>query len=124
MFYGSIGHLSADKVAKVVNYFGVVSVGTANKIGVDGSFMSSLVSNGYVKVVGKEDSFVCVGGDMYRKVTVNVYALNIPLEDFVTRYKNSSDKYMEEKKALADYHISQAELRLAEAKAHINEAFK
>lgn len=124
MCYGSIGHLNTDKVAKVVNYFSAVSIGTANKIGVDGSFMSSLVSNGYIKVVGKEDNFVSVGGDMYRKVTVNVYALNIPLEDFITRYKYSSERYMAEKKALADYHIGQAELRLAEAKAHINEAFK
>ena len=120
--YG-IGEYKAEKVAKVVGYFKDNINGKARDIGIDGSFASSMVGLGVLRVCGKATDFISVGGDMYRKVEVNIYECCVPVSVIVESYKYDSERVINNKKTLADWHITEAEKRLEEAKAHINAIF-
>lgn len=126
MFNGRIlglGDYKAEKVAKVVAYFKDNACGKAKDIGVDGSFASAMVNAGVLRVVGKDTEFVKVNGDMYRKVEINIYECCVPVAVIVESYKYDSERVINNKKEIANWHISEAEKRLEEAKAHINSAF-
>ena len=126
MFNGRIfglGDYKAEKVAKVVGYFKENACGKARDIGIDGSFASAMVSLGVLRVVGKDTEFVKVNGDMYRKVEINIYECCVPVAVIVESYKYDSERVVNNKKAVADWHITEAEKRLEEAKAHINAIF-
>ena len=126
MFNGRIyglGDYKAEKMAKVVGYFKDNACGRARDIGIDGSFASSMVNLGVLRVVGKDTEFIPMGGDMYRKVEVNIYECCVPVAVIVESYKYDSERVINNKKAVADWHITEAEKRLEEAKAHINAIF-
>lgn len=120
--YG-IGDYKAEKVAKVVAYFKDNACGKAKDIDIDGSFASSMVNLGVLRVCGKATDFIPAGGDMYRKVEVNIYECCVPVAVIVESYKYDSERVINNKKTIANWHISEAEKRLEEAKAHINSAF-
>lgn len=126
MFNGRIvglGKYKAEKVAKIVAYFKDNTCGKAKDIGIDGSFASAMVNLGVLRVVGKGTEFIPAGGDMYRKVEVNIYECCVPVAVIVESYKYDSERVINNKKIVADWHISEAEKRLEEAKVHINAIF-
>jgi hypothetical protein len=126
MFNGrifGIGDYNAEKVAKVVAYFKDNACGKARDIDIDGSFALAMVNAGVLRVVGKDTEFVRVNGDMYRKVEINIYECCVPVAVIVESYKYDSERVINNKKEIANWHISEAEKRLEEAKAHINSAF-
>ena len=126
MFNGRIyglGEYKAEKVAKVVAFFRDNACGRARDVGIDGAFASAMVNAGVLRVVGKDTEFIPAGGDMYRKVEVNIYECCVPVAVIVESYKCDSERVIGNKKAVADWHISEAEKRLEEAKAHINAIF-
>ena len=126
MFNGRImglGDYKAEKVAKVVAYFKDNACGKAKDIDIDGSFASAMVNAGVLRVCGKDTNFIQVNGDMYRKVEVNIYECCVPVAVIVESYKYDSERVINNKKEIANWHISEAEKRLEEAKAHINSAF-
>ena len=120
--YG-IGDYKAEKVAKVVAYFKDNACGKAKDIGIDGSFASAMMGLGVLRVCGKATEFIPAGGDMYRKVEVNIYECCVPVAVIVESYKVDSERVINNKKEIANWHISEAEKRLEEAKAHINSEF-
>ena len=126
MFNGRIfglGDYKAEKVAKIVGYFKDNACGKARDIGIDGSFASAMVNAGVLRVCGKDTDFIPAGGDMYRKVEVNIYECCVPVAVIVESYKYDSERVVNNKRAVADWHISEAEKRLEEARAHINAIF-
>lgn len=126
MFNGRIyglGEYKAEKVAKVVAYFKDNACGKAKDIDIDGSFASAMVNAGVLRVCGKATDFIPAGGDMYRKVEVNIYECCVPVAVIVESYKYDSERVINNKKMVADWHITEAEKRLEEAKAHINAIF-
>ena len=126
MFNGRIlglGDYKAEKVAKIVGYFEVNACGKARDIGIDGSFASAMVNAGVLRVIDKDTEFIQINGDMYRKVVVNIYECCVPVAVIVESYKYDSERVIGNKKAIADWHITEAERRLEEAKAHINAIF-
>lgn len=120
--YG-LGDYKAEKVAKVVAYFKDNVCGKARDIDIDGSFASVMVNLGVLRVIGKDTEFIKVNGDMYRKVEVNIYECCVPVSVIVESYKVDSERVVNNKKSVADWHIAEAEKRLAEAREHINAIF-
>lgn len=120
--YG-LGDYKAEKVAKIVAYFKDNANGKAKDIGIDGSFASAMVNLGVLRVCGKGADFIPAGGDMYRLVEVKIYECCFPVAVIVESYKVDSERVVNNKKSVADWHIAEAEKRLAEAREHINAIF-
>lgn len=119
-----IGHLNADKMAQVINYFSKTLEGTASEIGVSGSFMSSLVRRGYIKIVRKQEGpTIYVSRTKKIDTTINVYALNVSIKDLIHYYAYDSKKYRQEKQDIVNHHLYQAQLRRIEIEEHFNEIF-
>lgn len=111
------GTLQKNNIKAVVDYFTNNRQGKAKDIGVSGSLMTSLCRRGYAKVVDTAEEFVLVDSynNLYKKVEVNVYALNVT-PSALANYYNSSRKLMAKvEKTKAETLIDCAKKRLTEA---------
>lgn len=115
MNFYKLGELNADTMLKVVNFFADNCAGMAKDIGASGSFMKSLCERGIAKAVGKEECFVQIGDNLYKKDFVNVYALNISACELWKIFISRAEQTANEKKCLAEEHIAKAKARLTEA---------
>lgn len=104
------------KVAEHFSNMGHNYPSLADDIGVNGSFMSSLVRRGIAKVVGQQEIFVCVDEHegLYRKYNANLYVLNITANDFWQRYVRSVECECNCKKRQAEEYVSAAKRKLTE----------
>ncbi len=113
------GTMQLMSVKAVVDYFTTkADRGTAEDIGVSGSFMSSLCRRGYAKVVDVKSGFVCIDEytQTYRKVDVNVYALAVRPSVLAMAYKESRERMSEVQKTRAEALIDKAQEKLEHAK--------
>ena len=113
----TLGEMNINSVKAVCGYFASHNTGKASDIGISGAFASSFVSRNYLRVVGKEEGFVHMGGDMYRKVTVNVYALanGVTAEKLYEAFVYSVELNVNREADIASAMIAKAQCRLAEA---------
>ena len=104
------------KVAEHFNNVGSNRPSTADDIGVNGSFMSSLVRRGTAEVVGKKAVFVCVDDHegLYRRYEANLYVLTITASDFWRMYVRSVESECNHKKRQAEEYVSAAKYKLTE----------
>ena len=111
------GTLQKNNIKAVVDYFANNEQGKAKDIGVSGSLMTSLCRRGYAKVVDTAEEFVFVDSynDLYKKVEVNVYALNVTPSALANYYNSSRKRMAKVEKTKAETLIDCAEKRLTEA---------
>lgn len=111
------GTLQKNNIKAVVDYFVNNKQGKAKDIGVSGSLMTSLCRRGYAKVVDVAEEFVLVDSynNLYKKVEVNVYALNITPYTLAVEYNSSREKMAKVEKTKAETLIDCAKKRLTEA---------
>ena len=102
------------KVATHFNQYGGHYPSTASEIGVSGSFMASLVHRGYAKVVDHKIDFIPAGGDLYRKVEINVYALTMSASAFWGCYVKCVEEECNYSKSQAETYVSMAKTKLTE----------
>ena len=117
MIKKEFGTLQKNNIKAVVDYFTNNRQGKAKDIGVSGSLMTSLCRRGYAKVVDTAEEFVLVDSynNLYKKVEVNIYALNVT-PSALANYYNSSRKLMAKvEKTKAETLIDCAKKRLTEA---------
>jgi hypothetical protein len=110
-----LGEMNAETMQKVVGYFSTNIAGTANDIGASGSFMKSLCDRCVAKVIGREECFVQIGDNLYKKDFVNIYALNISACELWSIFISRAEQTANEKKSIAEEHIAKAKARLTEA---------
>ena len=110
-----LGEMNAETMQKVVNFFATNVAGTAQAMGSNGSFMGSLCDRGIAKVVGREECFVQIGDNLYKKEFVNIYALNLSACELWSIFVSRAEATANEKKSLAESHIAKAKARLEEA---------
>jgi hypothetical protein len=115
MNFYKLGEMNADTMLKVVNFFADNCAGTANDIGASGSFMKSLCDRCVAKVIGKNECFVKIGDNLYKKDFVNIYALNISACELWKIFISRAEQTANEKKSIAEEHIAKAKARLTEA---------
>ena len=118
-WYG-LGKCSVDSAKKVGAYFSEYFEGTATEIGASGKFMTSLVNRNIARVVGEREGFVQINGDLYRRTTCKVYALNLGGAEFWTLFCRWVESEADSKKYTAENHIKDAQRRLAEAQELLN----
>ena len=115
MNFYKLGELNADTMLKVVNFFADNCAGMARDIGASDSFMKTLCERGIAKAVGKEECFVQIGDNLYKKEFVNIYALNISACELWRIFIYRAERTANEKKSIAEEHIAKAKARLTEA---------
>lgn len=116
MVQKNFGEMRIMDVKSVVDYFSHNRNGKARDIGVSGSFMTSLCSRGYARVVGTEYEFVCIdGNDLYKRVEVNVYGLKITPLALADEYNASREKMAIIEKTRAEELIGKAREMLRDA---------
>ena len=108
---------SMQKVAYHFNQHGGHYPSTANEIGVSGPFMASLVRRGYAKVVDHKIDFIPAGGDLYRKVQINVYALTMSATKFWECYVRCVERECNYIKSDAERYVDIAKNKLEEVQA-------
>ena len=111
------GTLQKNNIKAVVDYFTNNRQGKAKDIGVSGSLMTSLCRRGYAKVVDTAEEFVLVDSynNLYKKVEVNVYALNVTPSALANYYNSSRELMAKIEKTKAETLIDCAKKRLTEA---------
>lgn len=121
MYYNNydITNLNANDIKAVSIYFSAHSSGKASDMGISGATAKSLVDRGYLKVVDKTEGFIPVGGDLYRKVPVNVYEMTCPACDLWRNYQMKAEEYISQTKADAELLIDKAKAKLSEVEALI-----
>ena len=114
--FGKANFGCVKKVAEHFSSVGESCPSLADDIGVNGSFMSSLVRRGIAKVVGVRDVFVCVDehDGLYKKYRANLYVLNITANDFWQKYVHSVEYECNCKKRQAEEYVSEAKRKLTE----------
>ena len=114
--FGKANFGCVKKVAEHFSNVGANYPSLADDIGVNGSFMSSLVRRGIAKVVGQQEIFVCVDDHegLYRKYKANLYVLNITANDFWQKYVHSVEYECNRKKRQAEEYVSEAKRKLTE----------
>lgn len=117
MNFYKLGELNADTMLKVVNFFADNCAGMARDVGASGSFMKALCDRGIAKVIGREECFVQIGDNLYKKEFVNIYALNISACELWRIFISRAEQTANEKKSIAEEHIAKAKARLEEAEA-------
>lgn len=115
MNFYKLGEMNADTMLKVVNFFADNCAGVARDIGASGSFMMALFDRGIAKIIGKEECFVQIGDNLYKKDFVNIYALNISACELWKIFISRAEETANEKKSIAEEHIAKAKARLTEA---------
>lgn len=105
---------SMEKVAHHFNKYGDHYPSTASEIGVSGPFMASLVRRGYAKVVDRKIDFIPAGGDLYRKVEINVYALTMSATKFWECYVRCVERECNYTKSDAEHYVAIAKTKLEE----------
>ena len=105
---------SMQKVAQHFNLHGGHSPSTASEIGVSGPFMASLVRRGYAMVVDRKTDFIPAGGDLYRKVEINVYTLTMSATKFWERYVQCVERECGYAKSDAERYVAMAKTKLDE----------
>ena len=117
MIKKEFGTLQKNNIKAVVDYFTDNARGKAKDIGVSGSLMTSLYRRGYAKVVDTAEEFVLVDSynDLYKKVEVNVYALNVTPSALANYYNSSRKRMAKIEKTKAETLIDCAKKRLTEA---------
>jgi hypothetical protein len=121
MYYNNydITNLDANDIKAVSIYFSANSFGRASEIGISGATAKSLVDRGYLKVVRKEEGFIPVGNDLYKKVPVSVYEMTCPACDLWRNYQVKAEEYISQTKADAECLIDRAKAKLSEVEALI-----
>ena len=121
MYYNNyeLANLNANEIKSIYCYLGHHDEGKASDMEISGATAKSLCDRGYLKVVGKSEGFVSVGNDLYRKVSVNVYALNCPADVLWNDYKRSAESMITSKKNMSEHYLGLAKERIAEAEALI-----
>ena len=114
-----ITNLNANDIKRVADFFAINIFGRASEIGISGATAKSLVDRGYLKVVRKEDGFIPVGNDLYKKVSVSVYEMNCPACDLWRNYQVKAEEYISQTKADAECLIDRAKAKLSEVEALI-----
>ena len=104
------------KVAEHFSNVGSNCPSTADDMGVNGSFMSSLVRRGAAKVVGQKEVFVCIDAhnNLYRRYEANLYVLTITASDFWKMYVRNVESECNYKKRQAEEYVSAAKHKLTE----------
>ena len=117
MIKKEFGTLQKNNIKAVVDYFSTHRSGKAKDIGVSGSLMTSLYRRGYAKVVDTAEEFVLVDSynNLYKKVEVNVYALNVTPSALANYYNSSRERMAKIEKTKAETLIGCAKKRLTEA---------
>ena len=117
MIKKEFGTLQKNNIKAVVDYFSTHRSGKAKDIGVSGSLMTSLYRRGYAKVVDTAEEFVLVDSynNLYKKVEVNVYALNVTPSALANYYNSSCERMAKIEKTKAETLIGCAKKRLTEA---------
>ena len=110
--FGKMDIDSMQKVAQHFNLHGGHSPSTASEIGVSGPFMASLVRRGYAKVVDRKTDFIPAGGDLYRKVEINVYTLTMSATKFWECYVQYVECECNYRKNNAENYIAMAKSKL------------
>lgn len=114
-----LAKMNIADVKKVVDFFythPIDTLATASEIGVSGSFMTSLVKRGYVKVARKRlGEFYPVGDGLYRRREYNEYYMTCPVEEFWHDYVKSTQLIATNLKESATCHIYLAREKLSEA---------
>jgi predicted DNA-binding protein (UPF0278 family) len=114
--FGKANFGCVKKVAEHFSNVGANCPSSADDMGVNGSFMSSLVRRGVAKIVGKKEVFVCIDEHegLYRKYNANLYVLNITASDFWKMYVRSVEQECNHKKRQAEEYVSEAKRKLTE----------
>lgn len=114
----AITNLNQGNIIKVANYFTANQEGKAKDIGVSGAMMSSLCKRGYIQVIRKDEDFLCVGDNLYRKIEINVYAMARPTSRLLADYLSTAEKEIvkEIEKAEKVLHTGERELINAQSK--------
>lgn len=114
------------KVAEYFNNVGSNCPSTADDMGVNGSFMSSLVRRGAAKVVGKKERFICIDEhqQLYRRYEVNLYVLTITASDFWKMYVRNVESECNYKKRQAEEYVSAAKDKLREVECLLDKVGK
>ena len=110
-----LGEMNAETMKNVVNFFATNVAGTAQAMNANGSFMGALCYRGIAKTVGREECFVQIGNNLYKKEFVNIYALNISACELWSLFVSRAEATANEKKSIAEEHITKAKARLEEA---------
>lgn len=116
----AITNLNQGNIIKVANYFTANQEGKAKDIGVSGAMMTSLCKRGYVQVIRKDEEFLCIGDNLYRKIEINVYAMARPTSRLLADYLSTAEKEIVKKieKAEKVLHAGEKELNHAQFKVN------
>jgi hypothetical protein len=116
----AITNLNQGNIIKVANYFTTKQEGKAKDIGVSGAMMTSLCKRGYVQVIRKEEDFLCVGDNLYRKIEINVYAMARPTSRLLADYLSTAEKEIVKEIEKAEKMLHAEEQKLITAQSRIN----
>ena len=121
MYYNNfdITNLNANDIKAVSDFFADKMFGRASEMKISGATAKSLVDRGYLRVVKKEESFIPVGGDLYKRIMVNVYEMTCPASDLWRNYQMKAEEYISQTKADAERLIDKAKAKLSEVEALI-----
>ena len=123
------GKANFESVKKIAEHFNNVGAGTpsaAADMDVSGSFMSSLLRRGIVKVAGLKEMFVKVEGteNLYRRYEARLYVLTITASDFWKMYVRDVERQCNIKKQDAEAYVSAAKDKLREVECLLDKVGK
>ena len=116
--------LDREKIEKVVFYFEEHTTGTATDIDVNGRFLTSLVTRGYLKITGHTEEFICIDScdDVYKKYLANIYAI----DSRHSLWDDYTHQEIEDKKLEVEYarkHLKEKEEELATLMQRLEEEY-